>query len=190
MTKNKMKQLLFFLFTAIFSLFILGCSNITDINEEIDRSTTDVYFDAYVDGESAQTLTPTITSKPSATPTPTPEPAIEEDGWYYSKEEVALYIHTYGRLPENYLTKAEAKELGWTGGTVENYKEGAAIGGDRFGNREGLLPKKDGRQYYECDIDTKGKGSRGTRRIVFSNDGLIYYTHDHYESFELLYGDE
>ena len=80
--------------------------------------------------------------------------------------------------------------LGWTGGTVENYKEGAAIGGDKFGNREGLLPKKSGRQYYECDIDTKGKGSRGAKRIVFSNDGLIYYTDNHYESFTLLYGDE
>ena len=65
-----------------------------------------------------------------------------------------------------------------------------AIGGDKFGNREGLLPKKNGRQYYECDIDTVGKSSRGAKRIVFSDDGLIYYTDDHYESFTLLYGEE
>ena len=115
---------------------------------------------------------------------------VDEDGWYYSKEDVALYIYTYGKLPENFITKSEAQDLGWTGGGVGSYKEGAAIGGDKFGNREGLLPKKSGRQYYECDIDTKGKGSRGAKRIVFSNDGLIYYTDDHYESFELLYGKE
>ena len=115
---------------------------------------------------------------------------IDEDGWYYSKDEVALYIHTYGHLPSNFITKNEARDLGWSGGSVDRYKKGAAIGGDTFGNREGLLPKASGRKYYECDIDTKGKNSRGAKRIVFSNDGLIYYTSDHYESFTLLYGEE
>ena len=135
---------------------------------------------------------PTATPKPTntPTPTPTPEPVIDEDGWYYSKEDVALYIYTYGKLPENFITKNEARDLGWEGGSVERYKEGAAIGGDKFGNYEGLLPKKSGRKYYECDIDTNGKSSRGAKRIIFSNDGLIYYTDDHYESFELLYGEE
>jgi hypothetical protein len=114
----------------------------------------------------------------------------DEDGWYYSAEDVALYLVTYGCLPENFITKNEARELGWEGGSVEDYAPGYAIGGDRFGNREGLLPKADGRQYYECDIDTLGKDSRGAKRIVFSNDGLIYYTGDHYESFILLYGEE
>ena len=59
-----------------------------------------------------------------------------------------------------------------------------------FGNREGLLPEAKGRVYYECDIGTLGAESRGASRIVFSNDGLIYFTRDHYESFELLYGEE
>ena len=62
--------------------------------------------------------------------------------------------------------------------------------GDYFGNYEGLLPEKKGRKYTECDIDTLGAKSRGAKRIIFSNDGLIYYTDDHYESFELLYGEE
>ena len=114
---------------------------------------------------------------------------IEEDGWYYSAEEVALYIHTYGHLPDNYITKSEAASLGWEGGNVEAYAPGYAIGGDLFGNREGLLPDAKGRYYYECDIDTLGADSRGANRIVFSNDGLIYLTRDHYESFELLYGE-
>lgn len=132
--------------------------------------------------------TPTPTKK--ATPTPTPAPKIDKDGWYYSKDEVALYIHTYGKLPSNYITKDEAEKLGWTGGSVQKYKKGAAIGGTYFGNYEGLLPKKNGRKYYECDIDTNGKSSRGAKRIIYSNDGLVYYTDDHYETFTLLYGKE
>lgn len=114
---------------------------------------------------------------------------IDEDGEYDQKEDVALYIYTYGKLPENYITKKEAKELGWQGGELEPYAPGKSIGGDRFGNYEETLPETKGRTYTECDIDTKGK-KRGVKRIVFSNDGLIYYTQDHYESFELLYGEE
>ena len=115
--------------------------------------------------------------------------AIDENGSYTSKEDVALYLDTYGRLPDNFITKNEARELGWEGGGLEPFAPGKCIGGDRFGNYEGLLPKADGRKYTECDIDTLGKDSRGAKRIVFSNDGLIYYTEDHYESFELLYGE-
>ncbi len=117
-------------------------------------------------------------------------PAVTEDGWYSSKEEVALYIHLYGHLPGNYVTKRQAEDKGWSGGSVERYTgEGTAIGGSRFGNYEGLLPEAEGRSYRECDIDTVGASSRGAKRIVYSNDGLVYYTGDHYESFELLYGE-
>ena len=116
--------------------------------------------------------------------------AIDEDGSYTSKEDVALYIHTYGHLPGNFITKKEAQVLGWSGGSLEPYAPGKCIGGSHFGNYEGLLPEAEGRSYTECDIDTLGAGSRGAKRIVFSNDGLIYYTGDHYESFELLYGEE
>ena len=115
------------------------------------------------------------------------EKLLDPDGWYYSKEEVALYIHTYGCLPDNFVTKSEAEDAGWSGGSVEKYIPGAAIGGNRFGNREGLLPDAPGRTWTECDINTNGASGRGAERIVFSNDGLIYYTCDHYESFEALY---
>ena len=118
------------------------------------------------------------------------EDGLDEDGWYYSAEDVSLYLYLYGCLPQNFITKNEARELGWDGGSVEEYAPGYAIGGDKFGNREGLLPKADGRQYYECDIDTDGADSRGAKRIVYSNDGLIYYTDNHYESFVLLFGEE
>ena len=115
---------------------------------------------------------------------------IDEDGTYDSKNDVALYIETYGHLPSNYITKKEAQDLGWEGGSLEPYAPGKCIGGTHFGNYEGLLPEADGREYTECDINTLGKDSRGAERIVFSNDGLIYYTGDHYQSFELLYGEE
>ncbi len=114
---------------------------------------------------------------------------LDEYGSYTTKEDVALYIHTYGCLPGNFITKEEARQAGWDGGSLEPYCPGMCIGGDSFGNREGLLPKADGRTWTECDINTLGAGARGAERIVFSNDGLIYYTGDHYESFELLYGE-
>jgi hypothetical protein len=112
-------------------------------------------------------------------------PVPDEDGAYTSKEDVALYIHVYGKLPSNFITKKQAKKLGWTGGSLEEYAPGKCIGGDYFGNYEGLLPKD--QEYYECDIDTLGKKKRGAKRIIYSDDGHIYYTDDHYESFELLY---
>ena len=130
-------------------------------------------------------------SESESEPEPGPESELlPEDGSYTSKEEVALYLHQYGHLPGNFITKREAEELGWPGGDLEPYAPGKCIGGNRFGNYEGRLPEKEGRSYTECDIDTLGKRSRGAKRLVFSNDGLIYYTEDHYETFELLYGEE
>lgn len=118
------------------------------------------------------------------------EDMLSEDGTYTSKEDVSLYLYLYGHLPDNFITKKEAEKLGWSGGSLEPYAPGMCIGGNRFGNYEGLLPEKEGRTYTECDIDTLGADKRGAKRIVFSSDGLIYYTEDHYESFELLYGEE
>jgi hypothetical protein len=116
-------------------------------------------------------------------------PAVpDEDGSYTTKEDVCAYLVAYGHLPSNFITKDEARAAGWEGGSLEKYCPGKCIGGDRFGNREGLLPSAKGRTWTECDINTLGARSRGAERIVFSNDGLIYYTGDHYESFQLLYG--
>ncbi len=142
--------------------------------------------------DATEAPTEEATEAPTAVPTEAPTPAptqspVSEDGKYFSKDEVALYIHLYGHLPSNFITKNEARKLGWTGGKLEPYAPGCAIGGDHFGNYEGLLPTAQGRKYTECDIDTKGK-PRGAKRIIFSNDGLIYYTADHYETFTLLYG--
>ena len=120
----------------------------------------------------------------------TDEFTLNIDGTYTTADDVALYIYLYDDLPDNFITKNEARELGWTGGGLDDYAPGMCIGGDYFGNREGLLPKAKGRTYTECDINTLGEDSRGAERIVFSNDGLIYYTDDHYESFVLLYDED
>lgn len=117
------------------------------------------------------------------------EDLVVEYGYdYISDEEVALYLHAFEELPPNYVTKYEAQDWGWDSreGNLWEVAYGYCIGGDKFGNREGLLPKAKGRQYYEADVNFDG-GYRNGERLVFSNDGLIYYTADHYNSFELLY---
>ena len=142
--------------------------------------------------EPTATTAPTATPEPTNTPTPEPTEApsalVEEDGVYSTPELVAAYIHTFNKLPSNYITKNEATKLGWVSskGNLWDVTDEMSIGGDKFGNREGLLPKKNGRQWYECDVNYYG-GYRGSERILYSNDGLIYYTDDHYESFTQLY---
>ena len=123
------------------------------------------------------------TSEPSSSQDNVNDNLPTYGSYYYDLTNVVLYLELYDELPSNYITKNEARELGWEGGSVEKYLEGAAIGGDTFGNWEGLLPESNSRNYTECDIDTNGYSSRGSRRLVFSNDGLYFYTADHYETF-------
>ncbi len=152
-----------------------------DIAEETEISEN---TEATDDSESSEDIE---TSETDETSSDEPD-TLDENGSYTSKDDVALFLYTYGKLPDNFITKNDAKALGWEGGSLEPYAPGKCIGGDRFGNYEGILPK--GKNYQECDIDTLGQKSRGAKRIVFSDDGYIYYTDDHYESFTLLYGGE
>ena len=164
-----------------------------DYEDDYETAVDEESVTEAVTEETATVTEATTTTSEETTPTTVTEPEeelIDEDGVYTTKDDVALYIHTYGKLPKNFITKKEAQALGWEGGSLEPYAPGMCIGGSYFGNYEGLLPEKDGRKYTECDIDTLGKSKRGAKRIVFSNDGLIYYTDDHYETFELLYGEE
>lgn len=119
------------------------------------------------------------------------EGILDLEGYYTSKDDVAMYLNLYETLPLNYISKEEAKALGWQAseGNLWQVADQMLIGGDAFGNWEGLLPKKEGRYYYECDLDYKG-GYRNAKRLVYSNDGLIFYTDDHYESFTLMFGDD
>lgn len=185
-----MKKLSALFMALVMTLTLAACSSeTTQVVEILAEAAIEEALD-YAEKNLAQADDPqTEVSAETVSPEPA-EPSIDEDGSYTSAEDVALYIHTHGHLPSNFITKKEAQSLGWNGGGLEPYAPGMCIGGNRFGNYEGLLPEKDGRTYTECDIDTLGAESRGAKRIVFSNDGLIYYTEDHYDSFTLLYGEE
>jgi len=190
LSKNTGKIVALFMVICAMTLSLMtGCARL-----RIPEGTT-----AVTATETSASVTPKTTGKTEETSeTTTSQPAdeteqkavIDENGTYDSAKDVALYIHTYNKLPSNYITKKVARSLGWNGGSLEEYAPGKCIGGDYYGNYEGMLPEKKGRRYTECDIDTLGKSSRGAKRIVFSNDGLIYYTKDHYKTFTLMYGEE
>lgn len=110
---------------------------------------------------------------------------VVEDGIYTSKEEVAEYIHLFGKLPKNYITKSEAEALGWmsTEYNLDKAAPGKSLGGTYFGNYEGILPEGN---YLECDVNYSC-GIRNSERLIYSDDGRIYYTNDHYRHFEQLY---
>ena len=177
------RRLAAWLLALVMALTLVGCGDLNDVTAIISKGNDQPQ-------QEQQEMLPEEGDETPDAPEDGADAAIDEDGSYTSKEDVALYIHTYGHLPENFITKKEAQALGWNGGSLEPYAPGKCIGGSRFGNYEGLLPAAEGRTYTECDIDTLGADSRGAKRIVFSNDGLVYYTGDHYESFELLYGEE
>lgn len=202
---RKLKALLALL--LLVAMLFTGCAEVIDeILEELPEATTQQETVRLETIAPETTLPPETTAPPTETTEAATVPPSEEEteapteeavltvvesGEYTSKEEVAAYIHAFGHLPGNYITKAEAEALGWVSskGNLGKVAPGKSIGGSRFGNYEGLLPTAKGRKYTECDIDFDGT-YRNEKRIVFSNDGLIYYTGDHYETFELLYGEE
>ena len=185
MRKKRRGSLFCLLLAAVLSISLLtGCANRPD--PEAAQSASELHTVVQETPEPEETPEqPGEAAEPEQQSEENAEPAaIPEDGSYTTKEDVALYIHTYGGLPSNFITKKEAEKLGWSGGSLEPYAPGKCIGGNRFGNYEGILP--DG-NYKECDIDTLGKKSRGAKRLIYSDDGRIYFTDDHYESFTQLY---
>lgn len=175
-----MKKVLSLLLALLASFSLISCSSIGLEFEDIVDGVIDETIDFIDREEDIEGMVSDFKAE-----------NIDEKEYYTSKEDVALYIHVYDKLPSNFISKKEASKLGWESskGNLWDVADQMSIGGDRFGNREKLLPSKEGRQYYECDIDYDGE-YRGAKRIVYSDDGLIYYTGDHYKSFSLLYGDE
>ena len=180
-----MRKIFRYIFTLITLLaLMLSLSSCIQVEEQTFASSASVSVTTTETGEETSTEETSEEVTGTETETETTGAAIDRDGSYTKKDDVALYIHTYGSLPSNFITKREAEKLGWSGGALEPYAPGKCIGGDRFGNYEGILPEG---RYTECDINTLGKRSRGSKRIVFDTDGNIYYTEDHYETFEKLY---
>lgn len=183
------------LLALLVALFSVGCGD-TSAQSDADVTATETQgqeTSVETNGAGAQTEAEAENTEDLTRSRPknsnTADLNLPESGTYTSKDEVAWYLHTYGHLPSNFVTKKTAEKAGWKtrGLTIDEACPGKSIGGDRFGNYEGKLPDKRGRKWYECDIDYHGGKSRGAKRIVYSSDGLIYYTGDHYSSFDRIY---
>lgn len=135
-----------------------------------------------------KTKAPVQTNTPTAAPTEAPTEEPEEAGPIIEPQRIADYLFEYGELPDNFLTKQEARDLGWNSGWnyVSDVAPGMSIGGDRFGNYDGNLPWRKGVRYYEADCWYTG-GPRGAERIVWSTEGRVWYTDDHYQTFTEMY---
>lgn len=157
----------------------------------------------YDGGDIAQQPTPQATAKPkkkdkkqaTAKPTEAPRDVKTESARFElpvtDPQQIVNYLALYGELPENFITKNEARDLGWDSryNYVGEVAPGKSIGGDRFGNYEGQLPEKKGRKWFECDANYGGR-RRGAERVLYSSDGLYYYTDDHYETFTQLFPED
>lgn len=185
--KKPYQFLLLILSLILFTFSLVGCEDFSPAEES---STTEYLKE--VDSESKITSDDKTddTQADSGEETTKANIHLDPEGSYTTKEDVMNYLIEYGTLPSNFITKKEAKALGWPGKSLEPYAPGKCIGGDYFGNYEKKLPVKKGVEYHECDIDTLGAKSRGPKRIIYSNDGHIYYTDDHYDTFTLIYDGE
>ena len=194
---NRFRKILSFVLVMLFAVTLFGC---TEADQDLAIQVLAGALQQQLSAQNSQTdAVPTFTPSPEP-PSPTAKPVAATDtpvpdqvvyGRAYSTwEEVAEYIHLFNELPPNYIKKNDAMDLGWesTLGNLYEVTGGKSIGGDRFYNNDRKLPNKKGRKYYECDVEYYG-GYRGAERLVYSNDGLIFYTKDHYATFTQLYGD-
>lgn len=165
MKKIFMQKICFVLLSLFITISLLGCSstNKNIVKEKQNIKTENVKTDS------------------------TKNEAVKNKKIINDFQGVADYIHKNGRLPDNFITKEQAAKLGWTPGKdLDQVAPGKSIGGDIFTNAEKSLPDAPKRVWRECDINYNG-GKRGADRILYSNDGLIYSTSDHYKTFKLLY---
>ncbi len=171
-------------------LVVTGCGTLKEstaaLRETFTLTTAEALSKTTEAPETAKDLSPVVAEQKKKEVSA--ETQVEESGPITDPQAIADYIFAHGELPDNFITKEEAKTLGWDSewNYVGDVAPGMSIGGDRFGNYEGKLPKVKGRKYYECDANYRGK-KRGAERIIYSNDGHVWYTKDHYETFEELF---
>ena len=123
--------------------------------------------------------------------TPTPTPSAKDAAALAAAQELVNYLDENGCLPERFITKKEAQDLGWDSSYnyVSDVAPGKALGNNHYGNYQGLLPDAKGRKWQECDC-AYVKGKRDAYRLIYSNDGLYYFTADHYNTFTQLFPEE
>ena len=182
MTMKKLaRAITLFAIAAVLALAFGGCTGTAGSSSSASAASSSPPSSSSVQASSSAAGMASSSSSAAST-------SVTESGEYSDKESVALYIHLYGHLPGNYISKTKARKAGWvnTEGNLWDVLPGMSIGGSEFYNDEGKLPEAQGRRWTECDIDYQG-GYRNEKRIVFSNDGLVFYTGDHYNTFEQLY---
>ena len=177
-----MKKIIVFVIACVLAVGLLYLRDVHNVVEDFAENggiMGGMNADFFVDDDFVDTTVKLI-------PDETDDGEIVRGEYYYTVDDVAYYLAAYGELPENYITKKEAETFGWISseGNLWDVAPGAVIGGDRFGNYEKLLPE--GGDYTECDVNYYG-GYRGGERLVFDTEGNIWYTADHYETFEPLY---
>ena len=169
MRRNKIIRLFVILLAAILLLSSCTASALETAKKNKNKNKT--------------TATPVVTETPTAVPEVTATPGPMDEA-----QKLADYIFEHGELPENFITKKEAQARGWQDQYryVGDIEPGLCIGGDYFGNYERKLPVVKGRKYYEADCFYHG-GPRNGYRIVYSTDGHVWYSEDHYENFVELF---
>ena len=194
---KKFRIILFAVLVILLAVALIKCTE-TDQDAAINVLSNALQQEMSAQNGQSAIPSPTVSPSPatnlsdtkpvSSTATPVPDQVVYGNK-YSTWEEVAEYIHIYKELPPNYIKKDDAMDLGWDSylGNLYEVTGGKSIGGDRFYNNDKTLPNKKGRKYYECDVEYYG-GFRGAERLVYSNDGLIFYTKDHYATFTQLYG--
>lgn len=209
MVKSTYVKALFVAVATVLALLLSGCIGTTSgvsSSQSSTSSTEAVSSSSEASSTSIDSASASSTNSSSASSYVSPDPSsyaennlssssyqppditVEKNGTYTDKDHVALYIHQYGKVPSNYVTKTKARKAGWVQeeGNLDEVLPGKSIGGGGFYNDDHMMPDAPGREWFECDIDYQG-GFRNAKRIVYSNDGLIYYTNDHYKTFERLY---
>ena len=175
--RNKLTVLLVILLTAALLLTSCTASALETAKKKKNRTTPTVTVAVTATPAAAPTASPTAVPAPTATPGP-----MEE------AQRIADYIFENGKLPNNFITKREARTLGWDSSWnyVSDVAPGMSIGGDYFGNYEKQLPVVENRLYYEADCFYHG-GKRNQYRIIYSNDCHVWFTGDHYQTFIELF---
>lgn len=161
-----------------FATFLVACSSPTKSVSQAESSSSAARISGSSSSDNSEILTETLMG------------AIFESGIYTTRDSVAAYLCKFEKLPSNYRTKAEAKELyNATGKTFSKWNFnpwetlGVMVGGDAFQNSEGLLPQN---AYRECDVDYSS-ANRGTKRLVYAESCQIFYTANHYQSFTKIH---
>lgn len=183
----KIKNFLFFFLGAFGMMFLMYLFNNYKIEKKNNTENTEISYQKSYPEDKKKDFEYNKESSNNRNSYKESEEKFDENSIENLTNDVKVinYIKANGELPDYYITKSEAKSMGWvpSKGNLCEVAPGKAIGGDIWTNRQKSLPTKSGRKYFEADLNYNC-GNRNADRVVFSNDGLVFVTFDHYRSFE------